>query len=109
MSDINSQLAERKVPIEWHFPEGVSAKYATNITVQRTEHEYIVSFFEIYPPLIVGDSPADVAKQVENIKSVAAECIARIIIAADRFPEFLSVLQANLSIAPHMKHSEGDQ
>lgn len=28
--------------------------YATNVTVQHTPHEFVISFYEAHPPLIVG-------------------------------------------------------
>jgi Protein of unknown function (DUF3467) len=83
------------LPIEWHFPEHITSRYATNLVVQHTEHEFTISFFELHPPLLLG-SPEERKAQLEHIKSVRAECVARIIVAAERMPEFLKVLQGQL-------------
>ncbi|MHB8626013.1 MAG: DUF3467 domain-containing protein [Aggregatilineales bacterium] len=80
------------VPIEWHTSETVSAKYATNIVVQRAEHEVIISFFEIYPPIILG-SREEMAEQIQEITSVRAECVARIVLSPARLSEFINLLQ----------------
>lgn len=81
---------ERQVPMVWGFPEDMISGYATNMLVQAGEHELYVSFFEAPPPVLLG--PED----VKNLESVNAECIARIIIAPERMPEFIGVLQKQL-------------
>ena len=85
---------ERQVLIEWHIPEGIVSKYATNMVVQRSDQEFILSFFELLPPIIFG-TPQDLAK-LDTVSSVRAECIARIIVSSERMTKFLEVLQATL-------------
>jgi hypothetical protein len=83
------------IPIEWHFPESLASRYATNLVVQSTEHEFVISFFEMRQPIVLG-SAEDRKAQLEQIKSVRAECVARIIVAAEKMPEFVKVLQVRL-------------
>jgi len=91
-----SEEAEQvKLKLEWRIPEGLAGRYATNMVVQRTEHEFVLSFFEVYPPMVIG-SPDEIKTQLEQLETVRAECIARIIVAASRMPEFVEVLQKNL-------------
>ncbi len=78
-----------QVPIEWHSPENLMSHYANNMVVQHTPHEFIVSFFETRPPLILGD----IEKHAEQLKSVRSLCVARLIIAPERMGEFIKVLQ----------------
>ncbi len=84
----------REVPVEWYVPENVLSGYATNMTLQRTEHEFILSFYEQRIP-IVFDSQA----QIDHVR---ATCFARVTIAAARFPGFMDVLQQAL------KNFQGD-
>jgi hypothetical protein len=35
------------LPIEWHVPDELVTRYANNLLVQHTEHEFILSFFEL--------------------------------------------------------------
>ena len=84
-----------QVPIEWHVSENVDSKYATHLVIQHSEHEFIVNFFEMRLPLILGNQD-QVREQWQNIKSVRAECVARIIVAPDRMQEFINVMQADL-------------
>lgn len=84
-----------EIPIEWDYSENTS-RYATNLIVQHTEHEFILSFFEIKPPILLG-SPEEQAQKALEIKSIKAKCVARVVISAGRMPDFLRVLQDNLN------------
>jgi hypothetical protein len=83
---------EREIPIIWDYPEDLVSGYATNLLVQVGEHELFVSFFETPPPLLLA--PRD----VEKLENVRAECIARIVIAPERVPKFIEVLQRQLDL-----------
>jgi len=85
------------LPIEWYFPEGLTSRYATNLVVQLTEHEFTLSFFELRQPVVLG-SPEERKAKLAQIHSVRAECVARVIVSAGRMPEFLGVLQKQLEI-----------
>jgi len=84
-----------ELPIEWIVPDDMVSRYATNMVVQSTEHEFIISFFEMKPPLIVGDQ-AKISERVSELTSLPAVCIARIIVASDKMPEFVDALKRNL-------------
>jgi hypothetical protein len=99
MSDQEELMEGYRLPIEWHFPSNIVGRYATNIVVQHTEHEFIVSFFEAYPPIVLGD-PKERQATLEQLSSVPAVCVARLIVAPERLAEFVKVLQDNLE-----KHS----
>jgi hypothetical protein len=83
-----------KLPIEWHVPKELISRYANNIVVQHTPQEFIVSFFETQPPLVVGNTEEQ-AKQLKTIKSVQSLCVSRIIISPDRMGDFINALQTN--------------
>jgi hypothetical protein len=90
-----SEGVAKVVPIEWQIPDDVVPRYATNMLVQHTEHEFIISFFETWPPAILG-TPEDMKAQIEAVRSLPARCVGRVIVAADRMPGFLRALQENL-------------
>jgi hypothetical protein len=83
-----------ELPVELNIGENTPKGYATNLVVQHTEHEFILSFFEIPPPLLVG-SPEQIEEQLKKVSSVRGECIAQITVAASRMAEFISTLQTN--------------
>lgn len=82
-------------PIEWNVSEDCVARYATNMVVQRSENEFFISFFEIKPPLLLG-SVEEINAKAKQIKAVQANCVAQIIVAADKMPSFVEALQKNL-------------
>jgi hypothetical protein len=83
-----------KVPLEWHYSEGIISRYATNMAIQNTENEFVISFFELQPPLLLGE-PDDIQEKLKKIKSVRAECVARVIISNAKMPDFIAALQQN--------------
>jgi hypothetical protein len=80
-------LAE-KVSVNWHIPTGLASRYAHHMLVQATEFEVTLSFFELKPPVILGDTSPEVIKDILK-QGIFAECIARVTIAKARYPEFL--------------------
>src|SRR3989442_15647267 len=83
------------LPIEWHIPDNLQSRYANNILVQSSEHEFIVSFFEAQVPPFVGP-PDENAVRLKQLGVVRAECVARIIVNPDLFPAFVNALQVGL-------------
>jgi hypothetical protein len=69
--------------------------YATNITVQHTPHEFVISFYEAHPPVILGSAEERDA-QLQAIDHVYAPCVARITVAASRMESIVKALQENL-------------
>lgn len=88
-------LQGKALPLDWHIPDDMPVHYATNIVVQRLENEFLVSFFEIRPPIILG-SPEKIAETIDGLKLIRANCVAQIIIAENKMPEFVKALQTNL-------------
>jgi len=91
-----NSVSEKKIPIEWHVPEDIASQYANNIVVQHTNNEFIVSFFETLPPLIIGSSE-NIRSQIDEVKEVRAKCLARIIIAPNNMKNFIQVLNGSFA------------
>src|SRR6266511_1940735 len=89
-----SAIKEVEVPIEWYVPESLVSRYATNMIVQHSEHEFILSFFDTPPPLIFGESRLE---ELQKIKSIRATCVAQIIVAKERMSGFVNAMQENLA------------
>ncbi len=92
----NEQNIGKHVPIDWFVPDEVTTKYATNLVVQHTDHDFTILFFEAQPPIIVG-STDERQKTLESVKSIRAHCVARIVITPARMEEFVRVLNDNLA------------
>jgi len=91
----HSKAKALELSIDWSVPDNIIARYATNMVVQRAEHEYIISFFEIKPPVLLG-SPDEIIEQAKKLKSMRANCVSQIIVAADKMPSFVDALVRNL-------------
>jgi hypothetical protein len=77
------------IPIEYRMPDGIITPFATNMIVQTIEHEFKISFFEIKPFIRINESEPIPDK-------VKADCVASVIVSADRLPKFIKALQTQL-------------
>jgi len=55
--------------IDWQIPNDIHSRYATNLVVQAGPNEFIISFFEVRAPILLG-SPEEVQASLEKIKSI---------------------------------------
>jgi len=82
-----------ELTIEYIIPDYIISRFATNITVQKIENEFKVSFFELKQDMILNEE--DRKKMIER-GTVRADCIASIIITADRMPKFIDAMSKQL-------------
>jgi hypothetical protein len=80
--------------IEYETQEDTPRGYATNMIVQHTDHEFIISFFDLEPPLLMG-SIEERREQIKKIGLLKAKCIARITVNASRMEDFIDALKTN--------------
>ena len=94
MENEKDTLAETiEVKLNFRMRPGMASVYAHHMIVQPGEHEVILSFFEIIPPLV--NTPDQVKYLRET--GLMADCIARITVAKERFPLFAMAMQQVLS------------
>ncbi len=92
-----SDLSEgRAFRVDFEIPPNLNSVYATNLLVQHTEHEFIISFFEVQPPPLLG-SPEQKDQQLKAISSLKGKCLARVVVSPARMREFVQVMSDNLS------------
>jgi Protein of unknown function (DUF3467) len=93
--DNEADGAEKTVRIVLADPDTTRSRYATNLVVRHTEHEFVLSFFDVRPPLFYGP-PTMKQGQLENVEEIVTACHTRIVIAASRMQSFVKALQDNL-------------
>ncbi|OGD19929.1 MAG: hypothetical protein A2Y69_09330 [Candidatus Aminicenantes bacterium RBG_13_59_9] len=77
-----------RVPLKFRIPENIVTRFASNIVVQTIENEFKISFFEIKPEIrLFPQSPQNAPKDV------LADCVASVIVTAEKMPSFISALQ----------------
>lgn len=77
------------VPLKYNIPDNLITRFATNMVVQIIETEFKISFFEQSPPIRLNTSQPPP-------KEVLSNCVASVIVSADRLPNFIKVLQRQL-------------
>lgn len=95
MSDVPNDPPDLALPIDWHVPENLTTRYATHFVVQQTAQEFILSFFEIMPPIILGDD-TEQRQAFTDIGSIRANCVGRIVCSPVRAAALIDILQQNL-------------
>jgi hypothetical protein len=83
------------VPLRWVMPESISSRYSTEMRVQYSEHEFVLSFFETVPPAFFG-TPAEQLEQARSLTAVDTVCVARVVISAKRMPAFAEAIETGL-------------
>ena len=84
-----------EVPLNFHVSENLVSRYATSLVVQFGRHEFILSFFEARPPILLG--PLEERKAaLQKLDAIQAECVARIIISPAQMPDFIKAMEQNL-------------
>ena len=95
--------AKREIALEFDagLAQDVAPAYVTNVAVQRTEHEYILSFFEVLPPLLFG-TPEAVMQQIGGMQHAPTRCVARVVIARTRMKEVAELFQRAVAEDPFL-------
>ena len=76
----------KELPIEWHVKESLIPPFATNMIVHQTETEFKLYFFQVNASFRFGPSDPIPTK-------IRADCVASVIVTADRIPKFIKALQ----------------
>lgn len=107
MSEIEreGQPPQISIPVEWHVPDSIVSRYANNVFIQQGQYEFIISFFETRLPLLTGTSEEDKAT-LEQLESVRAECIGRIIVPPEIVPKIIQALQTTFKAYQATKEGE---
>ena len=80
------------LPIEWHVPDNIQRRYASNVFVQSGEYEMIISFFEPQLPFLTG-TPEENRAKLEELGAIRANCVAQIVVHPDLVPKIINALQ----------------
>lgn len=93
----------KQVPLRWVFPPEARSVYATNMAVQATPEEVILSFFEKIPP--IAATPAEALRILDAQGGMEARLVARVTMDHKRAGELLATLGGVFAAKPK---PEGD-
>ncbi len=85
------RAVEVSKPLEWQIPDDMLILWANNFVIQHTENEFIVTFFQVAPPILIQARRED----IEAIESVPARAVARIALTPHAMAELLRVMTEN--------------
>lgn len=92
-----------KVPLKWNISPTIITRFASNMVIQTLENEFKISFFEIKPEIRLG--PSDKIPD-----EVLADCVASVIVTANKLPSFIKILQEQLDKYNKLdKHNEKEK
>jgi len=83
----------KTLPIEF-VPSDMPGRYATNIVIQHTSKEFVISFWEAKPLPILGTTEERRAK-FDAAEHVLAHCVARLVVSPGRMKGFVDAMQEN--------------
>jgi hypothetical protein len=90
------------VRIEWQVPPDLPTHGVTNMTVNFADAgEFFITFFEVRPPLILDDEQA-----MQQLESVPARAVARVMVTADRVKSIIAALQHNYDVWAAKQNAE---
>jgi hypothetical protein len=64
--------------------------------VQHEPDIFILSFFEVWPPVILGADEEEKQKELDKINRVESKCVARLVVTPQKMAEFVKVMSENL-------------
>jgi len=87
--------AGKAVRLKREYPKDLESNFVSNMVVQHQPDFFVLSFFEIWPPAILGDTEEERQEVLESIEEVEAKCVARLVITPSKMREFLKVMSEN--------------
>ena len=88
--------SERAVPIKRTYPSDLKSHFVANLAVQHQQESFVLTFFEVWPPPIFGDTVEEKQKAMEAVKEVEATCVARLVVTPQRMRDFIRVMADNV-------------
>lgn len=99
---LGTARVEKVIAIDWPDSSG-GALHANNLLAQCDGNLMYLSFCQVNPPYLIG-TLEERQKQLEQIKSLPAALVARLVIPVDAFRNMFELLQGQMAM---MKEREG--
>lgn len=91
-----------QVKVTFNIPVDKPSVYASNILIQPLEHEVLISFYEMQPPILPGVNEAENLAILRKV-GLRADCVAKVTISKQRFEGFANAFR---QAASDMKAAE---
>ena len=91
----NSSSKGKFVEVRREYPDENITKFTNDLAIQFDDENFILSFFEILPPMLLGSDEKELQKQMSKIKYVNAHCVSIDTDLSQTSPWFIDVLVNN--------------
>lgn len=85
----------KQVPINRIFPDDLKSHFVTHFVAQNRADHFILSAFEIWPPIIMG-TDEERQETLNALESIDAKCVGRWVMSPSTMIELVQLLQNNL-------------
>ncbi len=104
-----AEMVERKLRIDRIYPDNLQSHFVTNVVIQHQPDFFVLSFFEVWPPAILGETEEEKQKALDSLESVAARCVARLIFPPDKMGEFVAAINENFANFLRLRKAVSEQ
>jgi len=87
---------QKALRIKHIFPEGLESHFVSALIVQHQPDNFILSFFEIWPPPILGTSDEEKKEAFKKLDRIDAKCVTRLVVTPTKMREFIALLKENM-------------
>ena len=84
------------LPIRRTFRDDTVTLFANDLVVQHHSNSFVLSFFEIWNPAILGETEEEREKALKAIEVVDARCVARLAVSPDVMRKIVDAMDRNL-------------
>ena len=99
-------LDQIQKPLTFTTPDGLQTIHATHLVVNPLPGRYLLSFFEVLPPIILGNTDDERRREWDKITTITAPCVARLLVAEADLGAFIQVLQQQQAQMKQQTHGD---
>jgi hypothetical protein len=78
------------------YPPDIITRFANNFVVQHDAEQFYLSFFDVWMPMIIGETEEETRMQLDALEKIDAKCVARIVVSPEKLRELINLLENNL-------------
>jgi hypothetical protein len=98
----------KQLKLEWSYPPDLESHFVLNLVIQNQPEYFILSFFEAWAPPIIAETEEERRQQVEDLSTLEAKCVARLVVTPSKMQEFVQLMTQNLVDWQNMRASLGE-
>ena len=80
--EVSEVMAKMPKPIKWVIPDSIRTDHATHIVLQQQGSEFILLFFELQGPILIG-TPEEQLAAHNQLDFVEAKCVAKLVMSME--------------------------